>query len=146
MLGWHHWLDGHEFEQALGAGVGQRSLASCSPWCRKESDMTEQLNWGVEHCVVFTVSVCSRVFRYLCLFLILSLLTLSLFKYSSSESLYLAVLLSVFPSYISSFQLLTYTLSPICRAIVCGSWSILFLKKLYLCILGCAVFVVQAFL
>ena len=44
MFGCHHLFDGHEFEQALGAGVGQRSLASCSPWCRKESDMTEQLN------------------------------------------------------------------------------------------------------
>ena len=41
----HHRLDGHEFEQALGVGDGQGSLASCSPWVRKESDMTEQLNW-----------------------------------------------------------------------------------------------------
>ena len=42
---WHHWLDGHEFEQALGVGDGQRSLACCSPWGHKESDMTERLNW-----------------------------------------------------------------------------------------------------
>ena len=40
MVGWHHWLDGHDFEQALGAGDGQGSLASCSPWGLKESDMT----------------------------------------------------------------------------------------------------------
>ena len=39
-----HWLNGHEFEQALGYGEGQRSLARCSPWCHKESDVTEQLN------------------------------------------------------------------------------------------------------
>ena len=40
MVGWHHQLDGHEFEQALGAGEGQGSLAFCSPWGRNESDMT----------------------------------------------------------------------------------------------------------
>ena len=45
MVGRHHWLDGHEFEQAPRIGDGQRSLACCSPWGQKESDMTEQLNW-----------------------------------------------------------------------------------------------------
>ena len=45
MVGWHHQLDGHEFEQALGVGDRQGSLACCSPWDHKESDMTEQLNW-----------------------------------------------------------------------------------------------------
>ena len=44
MVGWHHQLNGHEFEQALGVGDGQGSLACCSPWGRKESDTTEQLN------------------------------------------------------------------------------------------------------
>ena len=44
MVGWHHRLNGHEFEQALGASEGQGSLACCSPWGHKESDMTEQLN------------------------------------------------------------------------------------------------------
>ena len=44
MVGWHHRLNGHEFEQAPGDGEGQGSLACCSPWVRKESDMTEQLN------------------------------------------------------------------------------------------------------
>ena len=47
MVGWQHWLDGHEFEQALGVGDGQGSLACRSPWGRKESDMTERLNWTV---------------------------------------------------------------------------------------------------
>ena len=42
MVGWHHWLNGHEFQQALGNGEGQGSLACCSPWDCKESDMTEQ--------------------------------------------------------------------------------------------------------
>ena len=44
MVEWHHRLDGHEFEQALGDSEGQGSLACCSPWGRKESDMTEQLH------------------------------------------------------------------------------------------------------
>ena len=44
MVGWHHLLNGYEFEQALGFGDGQGSLACCSPWGRKESDTTEQLN------------------------------------------------------------------------------------------------------
>ena len=41
---WHHRLDGHEFEQALGVVDGQGSLACCSPWGCKESDTTERLN------------------------------------------------------------------------------------------------------
>ena len=45
MVGWHHWLDGHEFEQALGVGDGQGSLACCSPWHCKESVRTEWMNW-----------------------------------------------------------------------------------------------------
>ena len=40
MVGWHHRLNGHEFEQTLGDGEGQESLACCSPWDRKESDTT----------------------------------------------------------------------------------------------------------
>ena len=40
MVGWHHRLDGHEFEQAPGVGDGQGSLGCCSPWGRKEPDMT----------------------------------------------------------------------------------------------------------
>ena len=45
MFGWHHQLDGHEFEQALGVGAGQGCLACCSPWDLKELDVTEQRNW-----------------------------------------------------------------------------------------------------
>ena len=41
MVGWHHQLNGHESEQAPGDGEGQGSLAHCSPWGQKESDMTE---------------------------------------------------------------------------------------------------------
>ena len=44
MVGQHHRLNGHEFEQALGDGEGQGSLVCCSPWGHKESDTTERLN------------------------------------------------------------------------------------------------------
>ena len=44
MVGWHHRLNGHEFEQTLGDGEGQGSLVCCSPWGQRESDTTEQLN------------------------------------------------------------------------------------------------------
>ena len=50
MVGWHHQLDGHKFEQALGVGDGQGGLACCSPWGCKESDTTERLNW-TELCI-----------------------------------------------------------------------------------------------
>ena len=45
MVGWHHWLNGHEFEQTPGVGEGQGGLVCCSPWGCKQSDMTEWLNW-----------------------------------------------------------------------------------------------------
>ena len=44
MVGWHHRLDGHEFEQALEDGEGQKSLVCCNPSGHKESDTTEQVN------------------------------------------------------------------------------------------------------
>ena len=44
IAGWHHWLTGHEFGWTLGVGDGQGGLICCSPWGRKESDTTEQLN------------------------------------------------------------------------------------------------------
>ena len=46
MVGWHHQLDGHEFEQALGVGdVQQGGLVCCSPWGHKELDTTERLKF-----------------------------------------------------------------------------------------------------
>ena len=44
MVGWHHQLNGHEFEQTPGVGDGQGGLACCGPWGHKELDTTEQLN------------------------------------------------------------------------------------------------------
>ena len=46
MAGWHHWLDGHEFEWTTGIGDGQGGLACCDSWGRKESDTTEWLIWS----------------------------------------------------------------------------------------------------
>ena len=51
MVGWHHWIDGHEFEQAPGIGDGQGGLACCSPWGHKELDTTEQLNCTEIYCI-----------------------------------------------------------------------------------------------
>ena len=51
LVGWHHPLHGHEFEQVLGVADGQGSLVCCRPWGHKESDMTEQLNllnWTIQ--------------------------------------------------------------------------------------------------
>ena len=44
MVGWHHWCDGHDFEEALRVDNGQGSLTCCSSWGHKESDMTKWLN------------------------------------------------------------------------------------------------------
>ena len=53
MVGWHHWLGGHEFEQTLGDGEAQGSLACCSPWGHKlwvGHDWPTELNWeGILH-------------------------------------------------------------------------------------------------
>ena len=45
MAGWHHWLNGREFEWTLGFGDGQGGLVCCDSWGHKESDLTERLNW-----------------------------------------------------------------------------------------------------
>ena len=62
-VGWHHWLDGHDFEQSPGLGDGQGSLACRSPWGCKESDTTERLNWTKHpHSHWPAVGLCSCVF------------------------------------------------------------------------------------
>ena len=55
MAGWHHWRNGHEFEQAPGVSDGQGSLVCCSPWGHKQLDTTEWLNW----------SCCNKMAKYL---------------------------------------------------------------------------------
>ena len=54
MVGWHHQPDGHEFEQAPGVGDGQGSLSCCSPCGRKESHMTERLNWTESYSITIS--------------------------------------------------------------------------------------------
>ena len=54
MVGWHHWLNGHEFEWTPGAGDEQGGLACCSPWSHKESDTTEQLTLSLHF---FTIGI-----------------------------------------------------------------------------------------
>ena len=56
MVWWHHQLNGREFKEALGACEGQGSLACCSPWGCKESDITEWLNNNNHYCIVVSFS------------------------------------------------------------------------------------------
>ena len=72
MIQWHHQLNGHEFEQALGVGDGQGSLVCCSPRGRKESDTTERVNW-TEYGIVCVTSyqimlISRRIFATISLF------------------------------------------------------------------------------
>ena len=53
MVGWHHRLNGHEFELSPGVGDGQGGLACCGPWDREESDMAEWMNWAEHTEVIF---------------------------------------------------------------------------------------------
>ena len=55
IAGWHHRLNGHEFEQTPGLDDGQGGLACCSPWGRKELDMTERLNWTYRIMMAFVL-------------------------------------------------------------------------------------------
>ena len=71
MAGWHHLLNGHEFEWTLGVGDGQGGLACCDSWGHKESDTTEQLNWtefihfsAEEHLHGFQLLVIMRWYMY----------------------------------------------------------------------------------
>ena len=60
MVGWHHRLNGQEYEQAPGDGAGQGSLVCCSPWSRKAWDTTGQLNDNTHVCTCFTsANVCT---------------------------------------------------------------------------------------
>ena len=67
MVGWHHRLNGHEFEQALGVGDGQGGLACCSPWGCKELDMTKLLNEITYNCIQLPYY---RITLYECMFVI----------------------------------------------------------------------------
>ena len=61
MVGWHHRLNGHQFEQTLGDGEGQGSLVCCSPWGCKELDMTKQLNNSIKTICWFSLLFCKEI-------------------------------------------------------------------------------------
>ena len=71
MVGWHHQLDGHEFEQTPGVGDGQGSLACCSPWGHKGSDTAEHLNWRDPPNTVSEIPLLSSlcISLFLCIYL-----------------------------------------------------------------------------
>ena len=71
MVGWHHRMDGHEFEQTPGDGEGQESLACCSLWGHTESDRTVQLNNsnnGLPVCLIIHMNALWVVEGFLCCF------------------------------------------------------------------------------
>ena len=66
MVGWHHWLNGCEFEQAPGVGDGQGSLGSCSSWGHKESDVAERPNWHFSPIVFQSFSLYLFILKWSC--------------------------------------------------------------------------------
>ena len=69
MVGWHHQLEWHEFEQASGIGGGQGSLVCCNPWDRKELDMTEWLNVNWICGSLLTTSLTILWIYHICIFI-----------------------------------------------------------------------------
>ena len=65
MVGWHHWLKGHEFEQHPGDGEGQGSPACCSPWGGKQSDMTETITITIIVIIVANRNIIIEIFHIL---------------------------------------------------------------------------------
>ena len=63
MAGWHHWVDGHEFEQAPGVADRQGGLVCCSPWGLKELDTTERLNWSTSLGRIILMSFATSLFH-----------------------------------------------------------------------------------
>ena len=100
MVGWHHRLDGQEFEQAPGDSEGQGGLLCCSPWGRKESDMTWQVNNNIAW----------EVFRFL----------FPVIEGWHSGTHTLGSQLSFFPEYYINSEEQTITLSP---HISCAPWT-----------------------
>ena len=66
MAGWHHCLDGHEFDWTPGAGVGQGSLVCCDSWGRKELDTTERLNWAELNWILHCAYVPKLSYPFVC--------------------------------------------------------------------------------
>ena len=65
MAGWHHWLDERESEWTLGVGDGQGGLVCCDSWGRKESDMTERLNWTDEQNILYLYKAIIEIYIHM---------------------------------------------------------------------------------
>ena len=85
MVGWHHWCDGHEFGQAQGVGDGQGSLACCSLWGRKESDMTEWLNW-----TELTIATAIIPLEFVAWVLVIPIILVHVGCYNKNTTIYMA--------------------------------------------------------
>ena len=98
MAGWHHWLDGHEFEWTPGVGDGQGGLACCNSWGCKESDTTEQLNWTELNVpwYIHTFFIHSSVDGHLGCFNVLIILNRAVYELGE------ACIFSTFSGYVSS--------------------------------------------
>ena len=98
MVGWHHRLDGHEYEQALRVGDGQGGLACCRTWGCKESDMTTWLNWTELYwcqCLVICCVVGRGFLLYPVCYLGKSLLAFDLLHFVLQGQIFLLLLLSL---------------------------------------------------
>ena len=105
MVGWHHWCNIHEFEQARGVGDGQGSLVCCSPGGCKESDMTEGLNWTNYWPIeIFYFSMCFWNLIYY--IQIIQFVGVQLFTIPYYTPFYFYKIYSIIPSFISDFSYL----------------------------------------
>ena len=91
MVGWHHWLNGHEFEQTLGRGEGQGGLVCCSIWDLKESDMAERLNniWQINEAIKYLkMEQNSKLWDKVILFIVCIIFNEEKRKQKSSKTLF----------------------------------------------------------
>ena len=146
MVGWHHWLNGHEFEQGLGVGEWQGSLAFCSPCGHKELDTTEYFNWTDDKpqnlCTLIVLNINKKVMLNLCLILDcqFSLWTSNSFWFILKQCDcgnfhdYYNILVDVTSTLNASFPLLLLFWSLSCAQLFCNSMaplSIVFLRQEY---------------
>ena len=86
MAGWHHRLDGREFEWTPGVGDGQGGLACCDSWGRKESDMTEKLNWTDGRCSHLWENIYIHIYTHIYPYTTSMSIQELLFKYTSCRN------------------------------------------------------------
>ena len=113
MVGWHHWLNGHEFAWTPGVGDGQGGLVCCSPWGHKELDTTEWLDWtesfyrSLVHVQYVNFCCTTRWISYLCSFFrVFSHRSLQCWVESPAGSHWLYIVVCMCQSQSSNLQLL----------------------------------------